>query len=384
MTTKVILSEKGGYRLQDNSKDFLHKCEEINTELVTNGFDCLDWECDPNYLQSFEYGGLHDESIDLIVESSNSLRSCAYTDDRKFSESLLTTHTTLWGRKLSEDGDVVKMRPRRVSKRRQKRMRKQMKKRGKNSDLYTDDEAQMLRDMLEEATVISSDISIKLGDLTVTEDSLKTLLDDGWIDDNIISFMYEYLTYSQVIPTLAKRLLYVGDTLIRQSVMLLLPTFSFLLANYSNPSGLKDVLPDLSKSSFIFMPVNDNQDFDETEGGSHWSLLLLCPKDQVAIIYDSLYGANGTESIRLIKSASALLGIEFGVETDRYTPQQINHSDCGVIVSAITAVLVDRIINVQPNTQINLSMKNITISALDSRVFMLGTIVKLMRLETGK
>jgi len=245
------------------------------------------------------------------------------------------------------------------------------------------DRAAILKDLFQTATGSKdTDISLRIKDVTVIPENMETLLDDNWLDDSIISFAYEYIYTSQIIPILTERIRYGRKDQINNAIHLLLPTFSFLLGNCQTPSELREVLPNLENSSFIFMPVNDNIDFGEPEGGSHWSLVLFCVDDNKAIIYDSLYRANEEESMKLIRNTEVLLSRKFEIITERHTPQQINSSDCGIIVVAITALLTSRILNVEDNHFINLKLDNVELSAIDARISLLGTIVNLLQLSS--
>ncbi|ODV82530.1 hypothetical protein CANARDRAFT_179850, partial [[Candida] arabinofermentans NRRL YB-2248] len=212
---------------------------------------------------------------------------------------------------------------------------------------------------------------LKFYDITVYKEDLFNLLDDEWLNDNNIGFVYEYLTRFQITPILKQRMKYASNEQINNSVTLLMPTFSFLLANHPNPKELKGVMPPMENSSFIFLPVNDNEDLDVAEGGSHWSLLLCCPKDRKVFVYDSMFLANERESLDLVKKLEIYFDTKFEVYVDKYTPQQINGSDCGISVAANTAVLLSRILNVEDNTKIDLSLKHVVMSAIDARIFVL-------------
>lgn len=59
-----------------------------------------------------------------------------------------------------------------------------------------------------------------------------------------------------------------------------------------DPTTLKDALPDFNATTHIFLPINDNDDVEKAEGGSHWSLLLVSKVDGVAFHYDSMMSAN--------------------------------------------------------------------------------------------
>ncbi|GMG19743.1 unnamed protein product [Ambrosiozyma monospora] len=229
----------------------------------------------------------------------------------------------------------------------------------------------LLKELFKEASKSEFDRVLKFYDITVYREDLFNLTDEEWLNDNNLSFIYEYLSRIQIKPTLKARMKYCKDSDLNQ-IMLLMPTFSFLLAHHPDPKELVDVLPPIKDSSFVFLPVNDNDDLETPEGGSHWSLILCCPKDRKCFIYDSMYLANDQESHALVRQLEIFYGFQFEVITDKYTPQQINGSDCGVLLLCLSALLLSRILKVDNNTYIDLSMKNVSVSALDARLFILG------------
>ena len=150
---------------------------------------------------------------------------------------------------------------------------------------------------------------------------------------------------------------------------------SFMLVSTPDPSTLKDVLPDFTNTTHIFLPVNDNRDVEQAEGGSHWSLLLVSLIDGVAFHYDSLSPSNDKDA----RDTTAKLGMLLG-RTLRFVhmddaPQQENGSDCGVFVCLLMRhLLLKRLLRADSSERISMSMRHDEVNATDGRKAMLKII----------
>lgn len=152
---------------------------------------------------------------------------------------------------------------------------------------------------------------------------------------------------------------------------------SFLLSQTPDPQTLKDALPDFSKTSHIFLPVNDCRDVNEAEGGTHWSLLLVSMVDGIAFHYDSLPPGNQTEAFTLQGKLSLLLDrpLRFMQLTD--SPEQENGSDCGVFVCMFMRdLLLKRLLLANQSQQISMSLGGLEMDAEDGRKQILRAIEK--------
>jgi sentrin-specific protease 8 len=160
---------------------------------------------------------------------------------------------------------------------------------------------------------------------------------------------------------------------------------SFLLFNTQDPTTLKDALPDFTKVSHIFLPVNDCRDVTEAEGGTHWSLLLVSKVDGKAFHYDSLPPGNRQEAFVLTQKISVLLGRALRFIHLDDSPQQENGSDCGVFVCAnMRYLLLRRLLAATSNEQISMSLGKIRVDATHERREMLKIIERLKSKSGGK
>ncbi|KAI0463196.1 hypothetical protein LJB42_003216 [Komagataella kurtzmanii] len=207
-------------------------------------------------------------------------------------------------------------------------------------------------------------------DVSLYEEDLNNLADDEWLNDNNVSFIYEYIERFYITRCLSDKLQFSSKEMVNSQIILLRPSMVFLLA-HSTPKDVQDFLPPLDKSGFIFLPLNDNDDLEMAEGGSHWCLLVVAVHDNKCFLYDSLENANLTESVALVSKLSTLLNRRIQLVENTHCPQQINGSDCGVITTQITALLVSRLLCVLPGHPINLDLQNVAINAISGRIFML-------------
>ncbi|KAG8525320.1 uncharacterized protein KY384_008964 [Bacidia gigantensis] len=156
-------------------------------------------------------------------------------------------------------------------------------------------------------------------DVRLTREDIRTLKDD-WLTDNSISFWEEYLEREHLAKEHTAH------------IVLLRPSMSFLLMQTANPDTLKTALPDFKRTTHIFLPINDCQNPNLAEGGSHWSLLLVSVLDGIAFHYDSLCPANHAEAEVATYKLSQLMRRPLKCLDLPDSPRQENSSDCGVFV----------------------------------------------------
>lgn len=137
----------------------------------------------------------------------------------------------------------------------------------------------------------------------------------------------------------------------------------------------QEALPDFTGVTHIFLPINDCNNVNQAEGGSHWSLLLVSVMDGVAFHYDSLGAANMHEAYGTTQKLSQLLSIRLKFINLHDTPQQENGSDCGVYVCLFMKhLLLKRLLMVRTNEKVSMSMGGRKIDAREGRREMLRII----------
>ena len=143
---------------------------------------------------------------------------------------------------------------------------------------------------------------------------------------------------------------------------------SFMLMQTRDPRTLKEVLPDFSRTSHIFLPINDCRNPSLPEGGSHWSLLLVSVVDGVAFHYDSLQPSNRQEANHAAYQLSQLLGRNLQYIDLLDTPQQQNSSDCGVFVCTLMRyLLLKKLLMAHSKEKISMSLHDKNVDAASGR-----------------
>ncbi|EFR02341.1 hypothetical protein MGYG_05339 [Nannizzia gypsea CBS 118893] len=183
-------------------------------------------------------------------------------------------------------------------------------------------------------------------DASVTYEDLNTLKSD-WLTDNVIGFWEEFLEHEVL-------------AMYKTRIILLRPSMSFLLFQTPDPKTLVSALPDFSRASHIFLPINDCRNGMQAEGGTHWSLLLVSLADQVAFHYDSLPPGNITEAHEVTEKISRLCNksIKFMQMPD--CPVQQNNNDCGVFVCMTMRYLLQhRLLQANSKEYITMSLDGV-------------------------
>ncbi|ODQ63144.1 cysteine proteinase [Nadsonia fulvescens var. elongata DSM 6958] len=227
-------------------------------------------------------------------------------------------------------------------------------------------------------------------DVTIYRGDLDNLRDRQWLNDNNISFVYEFLTHELISPeaeTIGSTSL-LGGLGVGEEVKLLKPAMVCLLASYADPCDLRDVLPPLVTSKFIFLPINDTNGVAMSgtgdPSGSHWSLLMVSVNDTKSFYYDTSLdrsgeGGNIPQARHVTEQLSKLLDVNLTFITVN-TPQQTNSDDCGILVCEISALLLKRLVKAaeDENKAIDLGLEGVTLLATAGRSFITAAILQLI------
>jgi len=194
-------------------------------------------------------------------------------------------------------------------------------------------------------------------DVRLTHEDVETLKDD-WLTDNVISFWQEYLEHEYI------------SKLARIKVTLLRPTMAFMLMQVQDTEGIRSALPDMDKSTHIFLPINNSTDPEEAEGGTHWSLLLVSLRDNVAFHYDSMDPSNRDSARHAARQLGKFLQREDAINFVNIedAPQQTNSSDCGVFVCLLMKhLLVTKLLSKHLGEQVDMSVDHKDVNATQGR-----------------
>ena len=149
----------------------------------------------------------------------------------------------------------------------------------------------------------------------------------------------------------------------------------YLMKETPDPRTLKTALPDFSKTTHVFLPINDNPNPGVAEGGSHWSLLVVSLPDAVAFHYDSLLGVNQLEAEKVTRKFERLLARVMRFVQMQDAPQQENSSDCGVFVCLLMDYLLrKRLLMADSRSKVNMSIAGKEVDASGGRKKMVKVI----------
>ncbi|OAA55730.1 Ulp1 protease family protein [Cordyceps fumosorosea ARSEF 2679] len=201
-------------------------------------------------------------------------------------------------------------------------------------------------------------------DANLTFGDVKSLKND-WLPDSVITFWQEYLE-RETLPRYPQA-----------RICLLRPSMTFWLM-HADPRETNGGLPNLTKVTHLFLPINDNRNVSDAEGGSHWSLLLVSVHDGIAFHYDSLGNANFDEGRLATRKLSEHLRRPLRFINLDDSPQQENGSDCGVFVCLLMRhLLVKRLLGATAREKVSMSMGGKMVDSHGGRKEMLRIIENL-------
>ncbi|UJO16771.1 NEDD8-specific protease 2 [Fulvia fulva] len=199
-------------------------------------------------------------------------------------------------------------------------------------------------------------------DVRLTREDVDSIKGD-WLTDNAISFWQEYLEREKLTHYP------------QAHIVLLRPSMSFMLQQTQDPLTIKTALPDFTKTTHVFLPVNDCRNAAVAEGGSHWSLLLVSIIDGVAFHYDSLGDCNYDDARLVAYKISQLLGKPLKFINLEDSPRQDNSMDCGVFVCLLMQhLLITRLLKAHAQDKISMSMRGKEVDAYGGRKEMMRII----------
>ncbi|CAK9439454.1 uncharacterized protein LODBEIA_P35660 [Lodderomyces beijingensis] len=208
---------------------------------------------------------------------------------------------------------------------------------------------------------------------------LEHILPGEWLNDNDISFVYELLVQIFIKSDQCRDF--------ATQIQLLFPSLVQLMLHFP-ADDIENLLPmsDLSKSRFIFLPINfideplEEVDLETSNNGDHWALGVLSLLENKLYIYDSMRISDNENDARQLMSLCAKLESCPKLIKGKITvvhmkcDQQRNFDDCGVFVIMITCYLVSQLLF---HDRISLDVSNIQLNALDARLYIMKLIAKL-------
>ncbi|KAJ1396663.1 Ulp1 protease family, C-terminal catalytic domain [Sesbania bispinosa] len=184
---------------------------------------------------------------------------------------------------------------------------------------------------------------LSYNDVVLRRSDLDILSGPYYLNDRIIEFYFSYL--SSCHPS--------------QDILLVPPSIAFWIIQCPVTEALRDFLEPLhlSDKTLVLFPINDNDDVNKAEGGSHWSLLAYYRNANLFVHHDSCGNMNTAPSKQLYKAVvdymgSSGLGSKASFLECIDSPKQENGYDCGLYVTAIARVICNWHVN-SKNTDTN-------------------------------
>lgn len=167
---------------------------------------------------------------------------------------------------------------------------------------------------------------LSYNDVVLRRSDLDILGGPFYLNDRIIEFYFSYLFSCH--PS--------------QDILLVPPSITFWIIQCPVAEPLRDFLEPLhlSDKALVIFPINDNDDVNMAEGGSHWSLLAYYRNANLFVHHDSCGSMNTAPAKQLYKAVAGYVGLSgasFLECTD--SPKQANGYDCGLYVTAIARVI---------------------------------------------
>lgn len=168
------------------------------------------------------------------------------------------------------------------------------------------------------------DMILSYNDVVLRRSDLDILSGPYYLNDRLIEFYFSYL----------------GSCYPSPDISLVPPSIAFWIMNCSDTGSLRDFIEPLklSEKKLVIFPINNNENLEQAEGGTHWSLLAYERNENVFVHHDSCGGLNSGHARRLFKAVMGLIGnsnsSKARYQECRDSPLQENGYDCGLYVAA--------------------------------------------------
>lgn len=167
-------------------------------------------------------------------------------------------------------------------------------------------------------------------DSLLRQSDVNLLMGPYWLNDQIISFYFEYL--EKIIFKNDNRLLFISPE-VTQCIKIVPETEINI---FLDPLKANEKL-------FVFFALNNNEEADSV-GGTHWSLLVFSRPEKKFFHYDSMNSFNLENCKHLVKVLKPALNcVEADFENVKCL-QQNNGYDCGIHVICNVDVISNHVV----------------------------------------
>lgn len=171
-------------------------------------------------------------------------------------------------------------------------------------------------------------VALSFNETCLRTSDVQLLCGPYWLNDQIISFYYEYL----------ERVKYKNNT----DMLFVAPEVTQCM-KFSDDGELETLLNQLEapKKPFIFFVVNDNE--TTQAGGTHWSLLVFSRPEKTFFHFDSWGNNNSNSSHQFVQRIKDALNCRNCHMKPIRCLQQANGYDCGIHVICMTDNIADNV-----------------------------------------
>ncbi|ESW04163.1 hypothetical protein PHAVU_011G071700 [Phaseolus vulgaris] len=166
---------------------------------------------------------------------------------------------------------------------------------------------------------------LSYNDVVLRQSDLDILSGPYYLNDRIIDFYFSYVSSCHS----------------SQDILLVPPSIAFWIMQCPLVDSLGDFIEPLHlpDKALVVFPINDNDDVDRAEGGSHWSLVAYYRKANVFVHHDSCRSLNAAPAKKLYKAVARYMGSSGSASEASFlectnSPVQDNGYDCGLYVTA--------------------------------------------------
>lgn len=170
----------------------------------------------------------------------------------------------------------------------------------------------------------ADEIILSYNDVVLRGSDLEILSGPFFLNDRLIEFYFSYLSSCYA----------------SKDISLVPPSIAFWIMNCPDTESLRDFIEPLKlpEKRLVIFPINNNDDVEQAEGGTHWSLLAYEKTSNVFVHHDSCGGLNSYYARKLYKAVVGFMSSSNSARVQYIechgSPQQENAYDCGLYVAA--------------------------------------------------